>query len=202
MTQFQSMGATGVSSMRSCRELPPRSTESMPAGYKRHQPLVKDTPISNGSSTSRIMYSRQGKETKFLKKSSQKWSENIWDNQPGRCRVGGEVGGGGAPGAEVPYSSWWRPWWGPSKSTGKQPMKGQPHTGSCDQWEACPGSGAWQDLCTGAARSPCWSMFRVRVCDCKGHPHWNSLFLKDWRPWKGPILEHHVPVGGSPWRTK
>lgn len=59
-----------------------------------------------------------------------------------------------------------------------QPMEAWPHTsaGRClkvaaTQWEACAGSGAWQDLWTGAARSPCWSRFGDRTCDCMGDPH-------------------------------
>lgn len=66
-----------MSSIRSCQELPPCSTESMPAGSKRHPPLAKDIPISNGSSTSRIMYSRQGNETKLLQKKQPERSENV-----------------------------------------------------------------------------------------------------------------------------
>lgn len=75
-----------------------------------------------------------------------------------------------------------------------QPKEGWPHTGRClkaavTQWEACAGSGARQDLWAGAPRSPCWNRFGGRMCDCKGDPHWNSLFLKDCIQWKGPILE-------------
>lgn len=37
--------------------------------------------------------------------------------------------------------------------------------------------------------SPHWSRFFGRTCDLMGDSCWSSLFLKDFTPWKGPILE-------------
>jgi len=41
-------------------------------------------------------------------------------------------------------------------------------------------------------RSPHWSGFAGRTSDPVGDPRWNSLFLKDCTPWKGPTLEQFV----------
>ena len=38
-----------------------------------------------------------------------------------------------------------------------------------------------------------------RTCDPTGDPRWNSLFLKDCTPWKGPTLEQFVE-NYSPWK--
>ena len=71
-------------------------------------------------------------------------------------------------------------------------------------WEACTGAGSWQDLWTRGERSPHWSRFAGRACDPVGDPQWNSLFLKDCTPWKGPTLEQFVKNDShrrNSWRT-
>jgi len=47
-------------------------------------------------------------------------------------------------------------------------------------------------------RSSPWSRFVGRTCDPVGDPCWNSLFLRDCTPWKGPTLEQFVK-NFSPW---
>ncbi|GAB0182007.1 hypothetical protein GRJ2_000666000 [Grus japonensis] len=46
--------------------------------------------------------------------------------------------------------------------------------------------------------SPCWSRFAGRTCDPMGDPRWSSLFLKDYSPLKGPMLEQFLK-NCSPW---
>lgn len=58
-------------------ELPPSTTESMSAGSKRNPSLDKDTPISNGSSTSKIMYSRQGGKPNSCRRKARKELEGM-----------------------------------------------------------------------------------------------------------------------------
>jgi len=67
------------------------------------------------------------------------------------------------------------------------PWKG-PHAGAggclkvaVTPWGAHTGAGSCQDLWTHGE-----SRFAGRACDPVGDPCWNSLFLKDCSPWKGP----------------
>jgi len=59
---FGSMGATGVSSVRSCWKLPLCQTEPMPAGSKMDPLLSKAEPISDGGSASAITWLRMKKK--------------------------------------------------------------------------------------------------------------------------------------------
>jgi len=58
---FGSRGATGVAPVRSCQKIPPWLTEPVPADVKMDPPLTKAEPISDGGSTSVIIYLRRGK---------------------------------------------------------------------------------------------------------------------------------------------
>jgi len=80
-----------------------------------------------------------------------------------------------------------------------QPMEGTPRRsrGMCLKdaltlWGACAGAGSCQDLWTHGLRSPGQSRFAGGICDPVGDPHWNSVFLKDCSPWKGPTLGQFV----------
>jgi len=53
-------GAIGVTSVRSCQNLPPCLTEPVPAGSKTDPPLAKAKPISEGGSAPGITYLRRG----------------------------------------------------------------------------------------------------------------------------------------------
>jgi len=54
-------GATGMTAVRSCWKLPLCPIEPVPDGSKTDPLLVKTKPISEGGSTSVIMYLRSGK---------------------------------------------------------------------------------------------------------------------------------------------
>jgi len=58
---FDSEGAIGSASVRSCEKLPPCLTEPVPASFKTDPPLAKDKPISNGGSASVITF-KKGKK--------------------------------------------------------------------------------------------------------------------------------------------
>jgi len=65
--------------------------------------------------------------------------------------------------------------------------------GGCDLVE----SSCWSRLLAGPVaqwnkRSPHWSGLAGRTFDPVGDPHWTSLFLKDYTPWKAPILEQFL----------
>ena len=51
--------------------------------------------------------------------------------------------------------------------------------------------------CGSVERSP-RSRFSGRTCDPVGDPRWSSVLLKDYIPWKGPMLEQFVK-NCSPW---
>jgi len=59
---FGSRGALGVTSVRSCEKLPPCLIKPVPAGSKTDPPLAKAKPVSDGGSTSVIIYLRKGKK--------------------------------------------------------------------------------------------------------------------------------------------
>ena len=57
-------GAIGVASVRSCEKLPPSLLKPALAASKTDPPLAKAKPISNGGSTSVIMYLRNRRKKK------------------------------------------------------------------------------------------------------------------------------------------
>jgi len=59
---FDSRGAIGVASVRSCEKLPPCLIKPVPAGSKTALLLVKAKPVSNGGSASVTTYLRRGKK--------------------------------------------------------------------------------------------------------------------------------------------
>ena len=87
---FGSEEATGVASVRSCWKLPLCLMEPTPASSKTGPPLAKAEPISNGGSTSGIMYLRRGKICCVTATAAGERSENMWEQQlcrpPGRGR--------------------------------------------------------------------------------------------------------------------
>jgi len=60
------------------------------------------------------------------------------------------------------------------------------------QWGVRAGAGAFQDQRICGERSPRWSRFAGRACDCEGDPSWRSLFLKDCSPLGGLTLQRAV----------
>ncbi|PKU44760.1 suppression of tumorigenicity 5 protein isoform x4 [Limosa lapponica baueri] len=45
---------------------------------------------------------------------------------------------------------------------------------------------------THGEKSPGWSRFFGRICDPVEDPRWGSLFMKDYIPWKRPMVEQFV----------
>ncbi|KAK4818202.1 hypothetical protein QYF61_008586 [Mycteria americana] len=150
------------------------------------------------------------KGLKMFCNSSWERGVRIWErNNSADTKVSEEGGGGGAPGtgAEIPLQP-------VEKTMVKQvaPLQSmEVHDGAdihsevhggpparadgcvlkeaVTWWRACARAGSWQELWPCGERSPCWSRFSGRTCDTMEDSCWNSLFLKDCIPWKGPTLE-------------
>jgi len=84
---FDSRGATGVASVRSCEKLLQYLIDSIPDVFKMEPLLAKAKPISDGSSTSVITYLRRGKKN-VVKRQTRERSEIMGEKQ--LCRHQGQ----------------------------------------------------------------------------------------------------------------